>query len=58
MKEKNDDQLNIDELLLNVLGSEFFKSRQMPICFTPVTPKTSIPPDEDKALNFFKNISD
>ena len=53
MKEKNDDQLNIDELLLNVLGSEFFKSRQMPIYFTPVTPRTSIPPDEDKELNFF-----
>ncbi len=53
MKEKNDNLLNIDELLLNVLGSEFFKSRQLPICFTPVTPKTSIPPDEDKELKFF-----
>ncbi len=53
MREKNEVQLNIDELLLNVLGNEFFKSRQWPISFTPVTPKPSIPPDENEALNFF-----
>lgn len=53
MKEKNEVQLNIDELLLNVLGSEFFKSRQWPIRFTPVIPRPSISPDENEALDFF-----
>ena len=38
-KENSKQLLQVDELLLNVLGSEFFKSRQIPIDFIPTTPK-------------------
>ncbi len=48
MKENHDNKVNIDELLLNVLGSEFFKSRQVPIRFIPVTSKKLNPKNEDK----------
>ena len=37
---QTDDKNVIDELLLNVLGSEFFKSRNIPVCFQPVLPKS------------------
>jgi hypothetical protein len=50
MNEKHDIKVNVDELLLNVLGSEFFKSRQLPIRFIPVTPKASARSGDDKEL--------
>jgi hypothetical protein len=36
---KSDSPANIDELLLNVLGGEFFRIRQIPVRFVPVLPK-------------------
>jgi hypothetical protein len=36
---KSDSPNNIDELMLIVLGGEFFKLRQIPARFVPVVPK-------------------
>jgi hypothetical protein len=50
MKPKKDNKTNIDELLLNVLGREFFEARKIPIRFVPVTPKNNNQEITDKAL--------